>query len=74
VYSETKNCFYCSSTLQISVVLNGWCDWEHLGTALEKHEKSRRHIDTMSTFLELQQRLLEGKAIDYENQLRSQEK
>jgi restriction endonuclease S subunit len=44
-----------------------------LVTVLEKHEKSRDHIETMSKWLELKQRLLEGKAIDYKNQLCIQE-
>jgi hypothetical protein len=39
----------------------------------EKHEKSKGHMETMSKWLELEQRLLEGKATDYENQLRIQE-
>jgi hypothetical protein len=55
-------------TLQISVVLNGCCDLKHLDTVLEKHDESRGHIETMSKWLELEQRLLEGKATDYENQ------
>jgi hypothetical protein len=36
-------------------------------------KKSRGHTETISKWLELEQRLLEGKTIDYENQLRNQE-
>jgi hypothetical protein len=40
---------------------------------LEKCGKSRGHIETVSKWLELEQRLLEGKATDYKNQLLIQE-
>jgi hypothetical protein len=35
---------------------------------LEEHEDNMGHIETMSKWFELEQQLLEGKAIDYENQ------
>jgi hypothetical protein len=39
----------------------------------ENLERIRSHIETMSKWLELEQRLSEGKSIDYENQLHIQE-
>jgi hypothetical protein len=77
VYSETNRdyCFSCRlfSILQIYIVLNGCCGWKHLPTVLHKYKESKDRRKTMSRWFELEQRLLEGKAIDYENELRIQE-
>jgi hypothetical protein len=47
--------------------LIGLCDWKHMSITLEKEENTRAHIQLISKWLNLEQWLLQGKNIIYEN-------
>ncbi|XP_060968097.1 uncharacterized protein LOC133035806 [Cannabis sativa] len=72
VYSKCLNkvyCFCCKLFSVNSSTMNqlsneGTKDWKHLGDRLKSHETSNEHIINMSTWFDLESRLLMNKTID----------
>ncbi|XP_060866247.1 uncharacterized protein LOC132941980 [Metopolophium dirhodum] len=78
VYSQSQDkiyCFPCTvfSNLQTQMIREGCCDWKHLSTILQRHEKSKEHMVCMIKWVEFDKRIKLGKTIDQENEKRIRE-
>ncbi|KAE9545541.1 hypothetical protein AGLY_001084 [Aphis glycines] len=78
VYSQSQDkiyCFPCTvfSNLQTQMIREGCCDWKHLSTILQRHEKSQEHMVCMIKWVEFDKRIKLGKTIDQENEKRIRE-
>ncbi|KAF0749388.1 zinc finger MYM-type protein 5-like [Aphis craccivora] len=58
------------SNLQTQMIREGCCDWKHLSTILQRHEKSQEHMVCMIKWVEFDKRIKLGKKIDRENEKR----
>ncbi|EZA55153.1 Zinc finger MYM-type protein [Ooceraea biroi] len=75
IYSESKNAVYCfncklfGSKAHLSFSdCNGFNDWKHLSQALERHEKSKEHINNVLSVINLKKSLKLETTIDCENE------
>ena len=73
VYSNHKNavfCFCCIlfSDLKTKLTSEGNSDWKNMSSLLADHESSMKHIRAIAAWIELENRLKEGKTIDKKTQ------
>jgi len=73
VYSNHKNavfCFCCKlfSDIKTKLTSEGNSDWKNMSSLVADHESSMKHIRAIGAWIELENRLKEGRTIDKESQ------
>lgn len=74
IYSKSKDSVYCFSCKLFEVSSNsfsdnnGFRDWQHLSRALERHETSKGHFESVKKWVELKKSIEKGLTVDYMNQ------
>lgn len=75
IYSEYKNAVYCFNCKLFDSKVhspfsdyNGFNDWKHLSQALERHERSKKHIKNVLSIINLKKSLKLETTIDCENE------
>lgn len=75
VYSKSTDsvfCFYCKlfhDDISPFTGKIGYKDWQHLSIALERHEKSLRHLECVKRQITLKTLVLEEKSVDFLHQI-----
>ena len=74
VYSPSTDCVFCfccklfRSNEKIALVTEGLCDWKNIGSRLNDHEVSKKHLECMQNWRCLELRLSSHTTIDETNE------